>query len=73
MKVLISNLIIITSIIQTIGILSNPTLIGGSGVPLFDSGPVPPGMLWDSTFDSVGTFGYHCSIHSWMTGRVMVG
>lgn len=45
----------------------------GSGAPLFDSGPIPPGMIWDNAFDSVGTFGYHCSIHPWMTGRVMVG
>ena len=40
---------------------------------LFDSGPIPPGMTWDNTFDSTGIFGYHCSIHPWMTGRVMVG
>ena len=26
-----------------------------------------------NTFDSPGTFGYHCVIHPWMTGRVMVG
>ena len=41
--------------------------------PLFDSGPIPPGMAWDNKFDSPGTFGYHCSIHPWMTGRVAVG
>jgi plastocyanin len=46
---------------------------GGTGEPLFDSGPIPPGMTWDNTFDSSGTFGYHCSIHPWMMGRVMVG
>jgi plastocyanin len=40
---------------------------------LFDSGPIPPEMTWDNTFDSTGIFGYHCSIHPWMTGRVMVG
>ena len=40
---------------------------------LFDSGPLPPGMVWDNMFDSPGTFGYHCAIHPWMTGRVMVG
>ena len=126
MKVLISNLIIMTSLILTIGILSNPTVVAfsqesvsitpgapdegnlepfapnainvspGSTVswtnddttehtvtaneegssaapPLFDSGPIPPGMAWDNTFDSPGTFGYHCSIHPWMTGRVAVG
>ncbi len=44
-----------------------------SEMPLFDSGPIPPGMTWDNTFDSTGIFGYHFSIHPWMTGRVMVG
>lgn len=45
----------------------------GAAPPLFDSGPIPPGMAWDNIFDSPGTFGYHCSIHPWMTGRVAVG
>ncbi len=45
----------------------------GTGAPLFDSGPIPPSMTWDNTFDSTGEFGYHCLIHPWMTGRVMVG
>lgn len=40
---------------------------------LFDSGPLPPGMVWDNMFESPGTFGYHCAIHPWMTGRVMIG
>jgi plastocyanin len=42
-------------------------------MPLFDSGPISPGDTFDNTFDSPGEFGYHCSIHPWMTGRVMVG
>jgi plastocyanin len=40
---------------------------------LFDSGPLSPGDTIDNAFDTPGEFGYHCSIHSWMTGRVMVG
>jgi plastocyanin len=40
---------------------------------LFDSGPIPPGRVWDNAFDFPGEFGYHCAIHPWMTGRVMVG
>ncbi|HEU5462443.1 MAG TPA: hypothetical protein VFU79_09265 [Nitrososphaeraceae archaeon] len=40
---------------------------------LFDSGPIPPGRVWDNAFDSPGEFGYHCAIHPWMTGRIMVG
>jgi plastocyanin len=40
---------------------------------LFVSGPISPGDTFDNTFDTPGDFGYHCSIHPWMTGRVMVG
>jgi len=40
---------------------------------LFDSGPLSPGDTIDNAFDTPGEFGYHCSIHPWMTGRVMVG
>jgi len=39
---------------------------------LFDSGPIPPGETFDNTFDSSGEFGYHCSIHPFMTGIVSV-
>jgi plastocyanin len=49
------------------------TADGGSGAPLFDSGPIPLGVVWDNIFDSPGTFGYHCAIHPWMTGRIVVG
>jgi plastocyanin len=122
MKIFISSLIvIITSIILTIGFLLNPTTIpvfsqrdsvfiapgaadpnnDQSFVPqfismpiqsvvswtnndsvqhtvtseegLFDSFLIPPGDTFDNIFDTPGEFGYHCSIHPLMTGRVMVG
>ena len=38
----------------------------------FDSGPIAPGDTFDNTFDSPGEFGYHCSIHPFMTGVVIV-
>ena len=40
---------------------------------LFDSCPLSPGDTIDNAFDTPGEFGYHCSIHPWMTGRIMVG
>ena len=40
---------------------------------LFDSGPISPGDTFDNIFDSPGESGYHCAIHPWMTGSVMVG
>ena len=39
---------------------------------MFDSRPISPGETFDNTFDMPGEFGYHCAIHPWMTGRVMV-
>jgi len=39
---------------------------------LFDSGPISPGDTFDNVFDSEGEFGYHCSIHPFMRGLVIV-
>ena len=38
----------------------------------FASGPISPGDTFDNTFDSKGDFSYHCSIHPFMTGVVIV-
>ena len=40
---------------------------------LFDAGPISPGDTFENVFDSAGEFGYHCVIHPFMTGVVMVG
>jgi plastocyanin len=40
---------------------------------LFDAGPISPGDTFENVFDSAGEFGYHCAIHPFMTGMVMVG
>ena len=129
MKVIISRLIIMTSIILSMGLLANPMIITttitpvfsqeeGSSVSiapgaadpnnglsfdspqinmptgsivswtnsdliqhtvtsdeqgLFDSGPISPGDTFENVFDSAGEFCYHCAIHPFMTGVVMVG
>src|SRR5215217_4499359 len=39
---------------------------------LFDTGPISPGDTFDNVFDSTGLFGYHCSIHPFMRGSVIV-
>ena len=39
---------------------------------LFDTGPISPGDTFDNTFDTSGEFGYHCAIHPFMTGVVIV-
>lgn len=39
---------------------------------LFDAGPISPGDTFENVFDSAGEFGYHCAIHPFMTGVVIV-
>ena len=39
---------------------------------LFDAGPISPGNTFENTFDSAGEFRYHCAIHPFMTGVVIV-
>ena len=38
----------------------------------FQSGNIAPGATFKFTFSQAGTFSYHCSIHSSMTGKVIV-
>ena len=38
----------------------------------FDSGSMYHGQNFDNTFDTPGDFSYHCSIHPFMTGVVIV-
>jgi plastocyanin len=43
-----------------------------SDVPGWNSGNVRPGGQFSRTFETAGTFGYHCTIHPGMVGRVVV-
>jgi plastocyanin len=38
----------------------------------FDSGKLGNGETFTHSFDAVGTFSYHCEIHSSMTGSIVV-
>jgi plastocyanin len=38
----------------------------------FDSGNIQAGASWTYTFNTPGTFPYHCIYHSWMKGTVVV-
>jgi hypothetical protein len=38
----------------------------------FDSGNLAPGATFSQTFDTAGTFAYHCNIHPNMTGTIVV-
>lgn len=39
---------------------------------LFDSGHMDPDTTFSYTFDTPGTYVYHCTLHPWMTGVVDV-
>jgi plastocyanin len=45
-------------------------VISNTGV--FSSGDLSGGDTFEFTFDSLGTFPYHCSHHSGMNGTVIV-
>jgi plastocyanin len=42
------------------------------GSPLFDSSIIAPGATWEHTFDAAGEFDYYCTLHPFMTGKVIV-
>lgn len=46
------------------------TVTSNNGI--FDSGFLNPGETWSYTFTKAGTFRYHCVIHLWVTGEVIV-
>ena len=39
---------------------------------LFDSGYLDPEEKFSVTFDEQGSFDYHCTLHPWMKGQVIV-
>jgi len=45
------------------------TVVGDGGI---DSGDLSKGKSYSKTFDTEGTFDYHCSIHPQMKGQVIV-
>jgi plastocyanin len=38
----------------------------------FDSGIVPPGGGFSFTFQAAGSYAYHCNIHTYMHGTIIV-
>ena len=40
--------------------------------PAFDFSIIAPNQTWDNTFDTAGEFDYYCTLHPFMTGKVIV-
>jgi predicted lipoprotein with Yx(FWY)xxD motif len=55
------------SAIHTVTSMSVPT-----GAQSFDSGNLNAGATFTVTFTVAGTYTYHCSVHAWMTGTIVV-
>ncbi len=51
----------------------NHTSTGLDQPLLWDSGNLAPGKTYSRTFNEVGKYDYHCSIHPNMKGQVVVG
>ena len=58
------------SITHTVIAARNPEITNGEAP--FDSGPISPGYTWDKIFNSPAQFDYHCLIHPFMTGKVVI-
>jgi plastocyanin len=43
-----------------------------SNIPEFNSGFIPPGGSFIHSFEQAGSYPYHCDLHPWMTGLVVV-
>jgi plastocyanin len=48
----------------------NHTSTSDTGV--WDTGAIAPGTSKTHTFNTAGTFPYHCNIHTMMTGTIVV-
>lgn len=44
----------------------------GNATDLFDSGHMEYGQTFTYTFEHVGSFLYHCTLHPWMNGTILV-
>ncbi|MGB8492621.1 MAG: cupredoxin family copper-binding protein [Bacteroidales bacterium] len=43
-----------------------------SDTGLFDSGSIASGASYTHQFTAAGTYNYHCTIHPYMTGKIIV-
>lgn len=63
-----------TTVIWTNNDTVTHTVTSDAVPPIFDSDPIdiPAGQQFQYTFNTVGTFNYHCEIHTTMHGTIIV-
>lgn len=63
-----------TTVIWTNNDTVTHTVTSNAIPPIFDSDPIdiPAGQQFQYTFTTVGTFDYHCEIHTTMQGTIIV-
>lgn len=44
----------------------------GNSTDMFDSGHMEPGEIFGYTFEYTGSISYHCTLHPWMNGTILV-
>ncbi len=54
------------------GLHEHTSTSSASSSEVWDSGVLNPGMVFTHTFNTPGVYDYHCNIHSFMTGTVVV-
>jgi plastocyanin len=64
------NVTVGTTVTWTNNDSTTHTVTSDTGV--FDSGNLAPNSTFSYKFNNAGTFAYHCSIHTSMTGKVIV-
>jgi plastocyanin len=77
------NVTVVIGVNNTVEWTNNDTANGGtdhtvtslsvpSGATPFDSGIMAAGATFSQTFTVPGTYDYHCTLHAWMAGSVVV-
>ncbi len=63
---------LVIAVDTTVSVTNHDTVAHTWTSNLFDSGPIQPGSSFKFTFTKRGTYRYHCTIHPFMTGTIVV-